>query len=87
MAMCGMLDYGKNFKFKYGGTEHDTCNVVDDENHRINECLKLNGRNLYESDIKYDFHTIYSNEEESVLRTIEVVVALWNLENGRNEMK
>ena len=87
MAMSGMLDCGKNYKFKYGGTECNTCKVVDDKNHRINECLKFNGQNLYESKIKYDFHTIYSMEEESVLRTIEVIMSIWNLENGRNEMK
>ena len=87
MAMCGMLDCGKNFKFKYGGTECNLCKTVDDENHCINECFKFKGSNLYESDVKYDFHTIYSNEEESVLRTIEVVMSIWNLENGCNKMK
>ena len=87
MAMCGMLDCGKNYKFGYGGTTCRTCDAVDDENHRINECCKFKERNLYESEIKYDFDTIYSNEEESVIRTIEVIMLLWNLENGQNVMK
>ena len=87
MAMCGMLDCGKNFKFKYGGTGCNLCKAVDDENHRINDCLKFKGLNLYGSDVKYDFQTIYSKDEESVIRTIDVVMSMWNLENGRNEMK
>ena len=64
-----------------------TCNLVDDEDHRINDCLRFKGQNLCMSGLNYDFGAIYSDDEETVTRTIEVIRLLWNLENGQNEMK
>ena len=64
-----------------------TCNVVDDENHRINDCVRFKDTNLYYSGHRYDFASIYSLEEDVINRTIEVVEHLWDLEHGKNEMK
>ena len=47
-----------------------TCNLVDDENHHINECLRFKDRNLYMSVLKYDFGAVYSEDEDTVNRTI-----------------
>ena len=59
---------------------------IDDENHRINDCSRFKEIKLYSSPVKYDFDSIFSDDNESVSRTLEVVDHLWNLDNGRNEM-
>ena len=43
-------------------------------------------RNSYSSSIKYDFHSIYL-EEDAIKRTLDVVDHLWDLRNGKNEMR
>ena len=87
MSMFGMLDCATNYKHGYGGENCRQCNVVDDESHRINDCIKYKEWNLFCSRYKYDFHTIFSNDDECVDRTIEVVNHIWDLTNGKNEMK
>ena len=39
MARYGMLQCGRNFSAKTGKNCH-TCNVIDDEEHRLNICPK-----------------------------------------------
>ena len=88
MSLFGMLKCAKNFKCGLGGTECRDCGETDDENHRINYCSRYKELNLYFSPIKYDFDGIFSNDDgDSVSRTLEVVDHLWNLDNGRNEMR
>ena len=59
----------KNFKNRNAGGDCRVCEVVDDENHRINQCSSYRDYNLYQSPVKYDFHTNYSEDEEVVVRT------------------
>ena len=87
IGMCGMLECANNFKYGYGGADCKLCGVVDDEDHRINMCPKYGECNLYQSQLKYDFGSIHSDDVETVDRTIEVVMHIWNLKNGKNEMK
>ena len=87
MASYHMLDCRRNFKKGYGGDECSVCKVVDDENHRINYCPKYQDRNLSMSAIKFEFASIYSENEKTVKRTLEVINHLWNLENGGNIMR
>ena len=63
------------------------CKVVDDENHRINYCLEFKDRNLFDSPLKIDFDSIYSDDDEAVGIIIEVVNELWDLKNGGNQMR
>ena len=46
MSMFGMLDCAANYKHGYGGGNCAQCNVTDDEDHRINNCIRFKGRNL-----------------------------------------
>ena len=85
IGMCRMLECAKNFKYGYVGADFKLCRVVDDEDHRINMYPKYKARNLYLS--QYDFGSIHSDDVETVDRTIEVVMHLLNLKNGKNEMK
>ena len=87
MARYHMLDCRRNFKKGYGGDLCNVCKTIDDENHRINYCTKYKERNLALSPIKFDFESIYSDNEETVKRALEVISHLWNVENGENSMK
>ena len=63
-----MLECGKNFK----GNKPEICslcNEIDDENHRLNDCVKFRDINFYDSDIKVDFQRVFSNDIE-ILREI-----------------
>ena len=81
-----MLDCRRNFRRGYGNDLCRVCNLTDDENHRINYCIKYQEKNLFRSPIKFDFNSIYSDDEETVKRTLEVITHLWNIENGENSM-
>ena len=87
MSMFGMLDCANNYKYGNKGELCSVCNTTDNENHRINFCTKFSGMNLCNSLVKFDFSSIYSMNHETVDRAIDVVGSLWNLRNGKNEMR
>ena len=86
MSFFGMLDCAKNYKYGNGSELCSMCKTTDDENHRINYCLRFAETNLCNSLVKFDFRSIFSINTETVDRAIEVVGSLWDLRNGRNEM-
>ena len=65
----------------------DICDVLDDESHRINTCRKGEGLNRSNSDEKIVYDDIYSGDHEKCLAVIRAILALWNLQNGKNEMR
>ena len=77
----------KKFKNGNGGELCSMCNVTDDENHRINFCSKFQNMNLYNSPIKFDFRSIYSMNHDTIDRAVDFVRSLWDLKNGKNEMR
>ena len=87
MGMSGMLECANNFHFEYKRKTCDSCNEIDDESHRINNCEKYAYMNLYESDIKFDFSMIYSDQSENLNKVEHVIRQLWDLSNGKNQMK
>ena len=87
MGRAGMLQCANNFANKYGGKMCRDCNCVDNEDHRINSCLKWTGRNYSERDDKIIFDDIYSNDVEKCLTVVKSIVHLWDLENNKNEMR
>ena len=85
MARYGMLQCGKNFK----GSDLvncNTCNVVDDENHRLNYCTKWKDTNLLNSDITIDFKNVYSNDIETLRVIIPYIQKVWNVKNANGTM-
>ena len=87
MSFFRMLFCLKNFKMGKNSDHCNLCNVVDDENHRINYCAKFKDRNLFDSPLKIDFDSIYSDDDEAVDMIIEVVNEMWDLKNGMNQMR
>ena len=87
MSMFGMLDCAGKYKYGYKGDLCSMCGTTDDENHRINFCPKFDKTNLCNSLVKFDFRSMYSSNQETVDRAIDVVSCLWSLDNGKNEMR
>ena len=63
------------------------CSQIDDETHRINHCPKWSRINQSESDDKVVFNNIYSDDYEKCLEVVKRIVSMWDLANGRNEMR
>ena len=60
-ARYRMLECGNNFK----GTQSQmcrSCNVLDDEPHRLNHCTRFRGSDYCDSDIKIDFKLAFSKD-------------------------
>ena len=86
LARHGMLECGTNFK----GTMSEMCkhcNVKDNENHRLNECIKLSQNNWANSSEKIDFSTIHSNDKDTVTRIIKRIESIWEFRYANGSMK
>ena len=86
MGMSGMLDCRNNYHHKYKTKLCDNCGVTDDEMHRINYCIHFKRDNLYNSNLKFDFSCIYSNDKENIDRVEYVIRQLWDISHGKNNM-
>ena len=86
MAKFGMLDCGSNFANKYGGKLCKSCGTIDDEKHRINECVVYESINRVNCDTRVEFDDIYSKSVEKVMNVVKCVLSIWDLERSKNEM-
>ena len=85
IARFGMLDCGRNFK----GNKPEICNIcncLDDEDHRLNYCIKFRDNNLYDSTEKADFKKVYSNEIETLNEIVPLIQKLWNTKTAHGSM-
>ena len=87
MGRYGMLECAANFENKYGGKQCRTCNVIDNESHRINSCKVYESINLCNSSESVDFEFIYSNETAKCMKVVERILMMWDLVNGKNVMR
>ena len=56
-----MLECGNNFK----GSQSQicrSCNMLDDEPHRLNYCTRFRESNYYDDDVKIDFQLAFSTD-------------------------
>ena len=86
-ARYGVLECGKNHK----GTlslNCTTCNIIDDESHRLNDCPKWQHRNRQSSDEceRIDFAKIFSNDISTLREIIPVIQNLWNVKSAHGTM-
>ena len=85
IARYGMLQCGKNF----GGTMNRICNeceTIDDENHRLNHCIKWKNSNFYDKSEKIDYDLIFSDKIEDLRRVIQSIEKVWNTRNAHGTM-
>ena len=85
IARYRMLQCGKNFK----GTMReicDKCNCTDDENHRLNDCIKWRVINQYDNSEKTDFNLIFSDNVDELRHIITKIEKVWNTQNAHGTM-
>ena len=85
IARYGMLECGRNYK----GNKPEMCtqcNMLDDENHRLNECVKFRDINLYDSETKGDFYKIFSNDIDTLREIIPIIQKVWNTKTAYGTM-
>ena len=87
MGRAGMLQCANNFACKFKRKLCMSCGVVDDENHRINHCVKWARTNRKESPIKTNFGDIYSSDDDKCQAVLNQIMRLWDLANEKNEMR
>ena len=81
-----MLSCLANYKSRQGGKLCAECTVLDDENHRINHCMRWQNVNLCNSNVKVNFEDIYSDDVDKCLTVVENILLVWDLSNGKNDM-
>ena len=82
-----MLKCARNFRNGFGTDRCDKCDVVDDESHRINHCKKWQNINRFRDNKKIIYSDILSNDTEKCYAVVQVILSVWDLENGKNEMR
>ena len=81
LARCGMLECGKNFR----GTLAErciTCDEIDNEEHRLNKCIKYTDINHIDCNERVLFDTVYSVNVESLRTIIRRIDTVWNVQSG-----
>ena len=87
MARYGMLDCAANYHGKYKTKICEECKVIDNEDHRINHCKRWEGINLYGTDFTLNFNSVFSNDLGEIHQTSSRLGSIWNIQNGKNEMR
>ena len=87
MGRYGMLQCAANFSHGHGTKLCDICKVTDNEDHRMNACSKWAQINLVNSGSKVRFSDIYHDDYDLCLKVVETILSMWDLENGKNEMR
>ena len=86
LARYGMLECGKNFKGSMK-PQCDRCHVTDDENHRLNHCMKWQKTNLYNEDRKMPFDNIFSSDTDVLQTMVGKIRLVWNTMNANGTMQ
>ena len=86
LARFGMIECGKNFRNKITQT-CPQCETLDDEDHRLNFCIKWRDINFYDESEKVPFGEIYSCEEEKLKEMISRIKKVWNVEVENGQMR
>ena len=80
-----MLECGNNFK----GTLPEIClecNVIDDEQHRLNYCTRFRTTNLCDNIEKLNFDDIYDSDISVVKKMLSEIDKVWNAKTGHGSM-
>ena len=80
-----MLECGQNFQGTLSSLCNQ-CNCIDNEDHRLNSCIKWRNVNLYDSIEKVDINKIYSNDINEIRPVISKIELVWNTRNAHGTM-
>ena len=81
-----MLECGTNFK----GTLNTMCksyNLIDNENHRLNECPTQRTKTTSLSNPYVNFNDIYSTDKTILTNVIRSIEQLWNTKTAHGSTK
>ena len=81
-----MLTCGRNFKATIP-EECRECQLVDNENHRLNQCPQWHETNFVNNDTLIEFTDVFSNEREKLSPIIQRIQQVWELHVGNGAMK
>ena len=85
ISRFGMLECGKNFKGTL--TDHcPTCDLPDDEEHRLNKCNKYSETNFVNHDDKIPFESVFSDDALILKKILPRITQVWDLKCGRGSM-
>ena len=80
-----MLECGNNFKGTHC-SKCEKCLKLDDEEHRLNHCVKYRTINHFDDVDKVDFQMIYSTDCAKLKNIIHEITKVWNLRNSHGTM-
>ena len=86
IARFGMLECGKNFKGTLNEMCSFCCNVIDDEEHRLNVCPKYDHLNYCNDAELVKFETIFSENIDDIKLIISRISTIWNIKTGHGSM-
>ena len=64
-----------------------SCEETDDENHRLNHCVKYSDKNYANDPLKSNFEHVYSNDNNTLNAIINDVQKVWELRYANGRMK
>ena len=86
LARHGMLECGSNFK----GTMSQmcrTCNTLDKESHRLNECSIFDNINFAKHALKKNFDNVHSDDNDVLDSIICDIEKIWELRYANGCMR
>ena len=87
MGRLGMLQCAKNYATQHGTKQCKDCGVLDDENHRVNFCIKYRSVNYCEKTEKIEFDDIYSDDNNKIMNVVKAILSVWDLAHNKNEVR
>ena len=85
ISRYGMLECGRNFQ----GTIQKlckTCNILDDEEHRLNACIQFSRINYLTHPDKLPFESVFSDDVNTLQSIIARISCVWNVRDGHGTM-
>ena len=85
IARYGMLECGINYK-NSKSTICPSCKITDNEDHRMNCCIRYKTTNFYDQKEKENFEDIYSTDVDVLKSIIRKIETVWNTRNAHGTM-
>ena len=86
IARFGMLECGQNFKGSMNSSCR-ACKVVDDESHRLNDCILYRTQNGPVLTPHVNFDDIYSSDHTVLSNVMSSIERLWNTKTAHRSIK
>ena len=80
-----MLECGTNYKGTMS-SKCTECNALDNEDHRLNHCIRYRSINRYDNIDKFDFNSVYSCNIDNLTTVIREISKVWNVKNSNGTM-